>query len=177
MAPIRKAKGYLVYLMALVISAIFSWFGRPGPTWAEDVKQEHSAKIFQDTYRQETYRIAQTQTNTGDRYVYNSPTTTRDTVYRPSNENIYGKGADLGIQLNPAVEKEILEHTVTNTTVNYFQSPDTANTEITQAIDAINLKIQNKQELTALEKAFIYSLQINKDLVNQAMLQQVNQGK
>lgn len=49
MAPIRRAKSYLVYLIALLISAVFSLFGRHAPVWAQEVSADRNAKVFRDT--------------------------------------------------------------------------------------------------------------------------------
>lgn len=49
MAPIRRARHYITYLAALLISGFFSLLGRPAPSWAEEARGEHSAKVFHET--------------------------------------------------------------------------------------------------------------------------------
>lgn len=59
MATITRAKNYFVYLLAIFISAVFAWAGRPSPSWASEIKTIHTAKVFDD----EIYRVAQADTN------------------------------------------------------------------------------------------------------------------
>jgi hypothetical protein len=51
MATVKRAKGWFIYVMALFVSGVFSIIGRHTPAWAEDLKQEHHAKIFNEQYR------------------------------------------------------------------------------------------------------------------------------
>ncbi|HSA59988.1 MAG TPA: hypothetical protein VLJ37_09935 [bacterium] len=51
MAPIRKAKGYVTYLMALLITGLFGLFHKAPPAWAEDVKVDHNAQVFSSAYK------------------------------------------------------------------------------------------------------------------------------
>lgn len=48
MATIRRARGYFIYIVAILISAAFALFGRVGPGWAKEAKTDHSAKVFRD---------------------------------------------------------------------------------------------------------------------------------
>jgi hypothetical protein len=50
MSTIRRANHYVTYLIALVLSGAFSLLGRPGPAWAQEIKAEHNAKVFQQLY-------------------------------------------------------------------------------------------------------------------------------
>ncbi len=49
MATIKRAKGYFTYLIAILITGIFSMFGKAAPSWAEETAASHSAKVFQET--------------------------------------------------------------------------------------------------------------------------------
>lgn len=47
MTQVRRAKNYFVYLMALMISSLFSIFGRSAPSWAEETTTQRNATVFQ----------------------------------------------------------------------------------------------------------------------------------
>ncbi len=60
MATVTRAKNFLIYLIALTLSALFSLFGRPAPSWADEVKSDYSARVFE-----EVFRVAQGTTTQG----------------------------------------------------------------------------------------------------------------
>lgn len=48
MATINRARNYLVYVLAIMISATFSLFGKTSG-WAQNVTAQQNAKVFQQT--------------------------------------------------------------------------------------------------------------------------------
>jgi len=50
MATVNRAKSFLIYLIAISISAVFSFVGRSSPAWAEVVTTKQNAKIFQERF-------------------------------------------------------------------------------------------------------------------------------
>ncbi len=51
MATIRRARGYLFYLFAILISGFLGLFGRSGPTWAQEAKREYNSRMFNEEFR------------------------------------------------------------------------------------------------------------------------------
>lgn len=51
MPTIIKAKNQVSYFIAIVVSALFSFFGKGGPAWATDITREKDAKVFNELYR------------------------------------------------------------------------------------------------------------------------------
>lgn len=181
MTAVRKARSHLVYLFALLISGIFSLFGKPAPSWASEASQQHHARVFN-----ESFRVAQTNTTADPRYIQNKDSNTRAVF--PANQRdvfpdnpasdraVFPAGERAVFPDNPGLERLVYERAVFNDSVT-AQNPEIVNLDISAAIDSINAKIQNNIELTVVEKAFIHSIKINKDLVNQTKLLMVEQGK
>jgi len=58
MARIKGASNHLVYWIAIFFSAIFSFFGRSAPTWAEEITQDHHAQAFHAKYHRTQHKHA-----------------------------------------------------------------------------------------------------------------------
>lgn len=213
MTAVRKARSHLVYLFALLISGIFSLFGKPAPSWASEASQQHHARVFN-----ESFRVAQTNTTADPRYIKLQTKDSNTRAVFPANQRdvfpdnpasdravfpageravfpdnpaatrevfpdnpaasraVFPAGERAVFPDNPGLERLVYERAVFNDSVT-AQNPEIVNLDISAAIDSINAKIQNNIELTVVEKAFIHSIKINKDLVNQTKLLMVEQGK
>lgn len=151
MAPIRRAHRYFIYLAALLISGFFSLLGRPAPSWAQEVKSEHSAKVFN-----EMFQVAQAL----------GPVL-REGRARP------GVGVERGTHVHPPGEERGVfptgpfkpgeERGVFPTgpfKPGEESAISTANQQVNEALESINLKLKNPREtLTPDEYGLLIGVQ------------------
>lgn len=77
MAPIRKAKSYVTYLIAILISGLFSLIRQPLPAWAEEAKTDHR------------FLIAQAEKPAGETAVRQRPSSEKLIKQQPTNEAVF----------------------------------------------------------------------------------------
>lgn len=176
MTTIRKATGYITYLSALLIAGLFSIMGRSAPSWAEDAQANYNSHIFN-----ERFRVAQNSTTTTTNPTLNNPkavfpANTRAVypdspraVFPDNPRAVFPDSPRAVFPDNPGLERLINERAV------FPDSPLTNNVEIenkdfTDAIDAVNLKIRDRVELNAVDRAFIRSIEMNRELIDQNKL-------
>lgn len=54
MATVKKVRSFGIYVLAILISGFFSFFGKSSPSWAMEAKQDHSAKVFNEAFHPTT---------------------------------------------------------------------------------------------------------------------------
>jgi len=50
MATVKRAKYYGIYVLAILVSGLFSFFGKTSPAWTMDAKQAQNSKIFNEAF-------------------------------------------------------------------------------------------------------------------------------
>ncbi|MCE9624201.1 MAG: hypothetical protein K8R69_01920 [Deltaproteobacteria bacterium] len=224
MATVRKARGYLLYLIALLASGLLGVLGRHSPVWAEEVKRDYNAKVFNESFRVAA-NTSQSTTVTNSNTVTKvrdprltfppearetfppsskgaSPVDTRETFppearytfppegrytfppegrytfppearYTFPPEGKYTFPTEINNLHTSGIEQSIDYRGTFPPEFSYTQNVQSTNQELNEAIDAVNLKIKNNVELTPVERAFVYSIQMNRDLIDEVKLQQV----
>ena len=161
MASINRAKNYLTYLMAILISGAFALMGRPAPSWAEEVKIDRNAKVFE-----EVFRVAQADSGIDARtQVTNPGIDARTQVTNPgidARTQVTNPGLDARTQVtNPAAFSG--RSTVWSNAVTVI-APQTITQQVLEQLNAVYIttmhglydKLQNDpQSLTVEELALI----------------------
>lgn len=154
MAPIRKAKSYVIYLTALLISSLFTVFHKTSPAWAEDAKADRNAQIFSTMYKGQTV-VAQATTGT------TTPSSLSNIKLKPVT---VAPPLTAGERDVPSIvgDQRIMPLTPL--------SPEKANDSVNEALNSIYLKLGRNEPLTMEENALIMSAETAhqyKDLQNQ----------
>lgn len=139
MAPIRRARHYVTYLMALFISGLFSLVGRHAPAWAQDVRSQQSAKIFSEVLQgnQASVQKKPTGTSTAAQTEQLGDSRALKIIPEPGNINEReGRSATLNPELTPE-----------------------ANQQVNETMNRIELKLRNKEALTSEEFSLLAGVQ------------------
>lgn len=181
MATIHQAKKGLVYTLAILVGGIFSFMGKPAPTWAKEAKKQHSAKIFNDDFvgftHAEGNKPLYAQNSEDNTRVFTQPS---DRVFTVTND-AGASGSDNRVFTSPGdrVFTSPGNRVFTSPGNRVFSSPanrvfsidrvftapeqaEQVNQQLEDLMKGIQSKVQNGDALTAGEMALLIEIELSR---------------
>lgn len=164
MVVIRKARLRLVYVLAIIFSGVFAFFGKKAPSWAREAEKEHSAKIF----NQEFFQGPQIQ-DSGTLIAQASDGSTVKRSFTVNDRAFTDRAftdraftiKDRAFTVMPGDRAFTYRDPETITVESFFTSKDqvqSVNQQLADMLQAIQTKIQGGEKLTEGEMALLVQL-------------------
>lgn len=186
MAQVRRVRFLIYYCLAIFVSAIFGIFGKARPSWADQVYRQYNAQIFDESFRVaqagSTLNAKSTNVNTlnttsSNRFLRHQSVTMDPNATNTSpsdrflrHQTVFDVSDQPGLQLD-ATTGNLLERGLVLTPATLdFSNPQSANKDLSDAIDLINQKIESGAELSLIERAFIQSYTLNQGMLQELKL-------
>jgi len=162
MATIHKVRNSFVYALAILIGGVFSFIGKPAPTWAKEAKKAHSAQVFNESFfglgENGSSGTLVAQADSDDSRSFSQPSDRQFSVNQRSFSKDDGRSfsspTDMRYFSAPAGRAFTIDR--------MFSAPEqaqTVNSQLDEKLKEIQAKIQGREPLDAGEIALLVELE------------------